>query len=372
MSTLYTHLTKHGYQTLMKKGLVPAIKFYQVLDNSHNYTVTANENLVLPATGSHTQITTSQCAFADYNGVFLNEPSQQEIKNETSKVQLNFVNQDCDYTYTQPNVSLNINLHSWIYQLQNLSYSFNMPGLSKDLWDFVTATVQTLNLTTKSYDNTFYTADLGISWVPKTEVDKNNMVLISPTYVNLEGSRRTLIDRRGSVRNGSPFFLSFSTYSVNGTPIHNTAAKIHLVTSKFGYWVNKSNFLSASEVENTDLNSYSSVYPAAMVGNSIYYLPTNKVFPTEEGFVGYALNMVKTDNSGETLITGLINQIILFTKTYFKQNNSGIYTMQINLNALVTNKNINFITEKIGGNATITFRFDPNNINNLEDIITLN
>jgi hypothetical protein len=371
-NTFSTHLTTQGYRTLMTKGLVNEIKLYQLLDNTHNYEVTANENLVLPATGNRVEITTSKTSFADYNGVIVNKPTSAEIKTLTSKTQLNFINRECDYTFNQPNISLNINLHSWIYELQNLTYNFDMPGLSKDLWDFMQATVQTLNVTTKNYDNVMYTSNLGVTWVPKTEVDANNIKLLSPTYVQTQGSSRTLIDGRDSVRNASPFFLSLSTYNVNGQPINNTAGKLHLVTNEFGYWVNNSTFVTTSALEQSDLNLYKTVYPAAKVGRNIYYLKTPLPYPTNAGFVGYAMNMVNVNGSNQTLITGLIDQIILFTKTYFKPDDAGVYTMVINLNSIATNSEINSITQKTGGDVSLIFRYDPNNINSNENIIQLN
>jgi hypothetical protein len=371
-NTFSTHLTTQGYRTLMTKGLTNEIKLYQLLDNSHNYEVTATENLVLPATGNRGELTTSKTSFADYQGILVNKPSTEEIKTLTGKVQLNFINRECDYTFDQPNISLNINLHSWIYELQNLTYSFDMPGLSKDLWDFMQATIQTLNVTTKTYENVMYNSNLGVTWVPKTDVDINNIKLLSPTYIHSEGSSRKLIDGRDSIRNASPMFLSLSTYNVNGQAINNTAGKIHLVTNEFGYWVNNNTFVNTSALEQTDLNLYKTVYPAAKVGRNIYYLPTQLAYPTNAGFVGYAMRMVNVDGSNQTLISGLIDQIILFTKTYFKPDDAGVYTMVINLSAIVTGNEVNSFTQKTGGEASLIFRYDPNNVNSNESIIQLN
>ena len=43
MATLQTTLTPIGYKTLMTKGLVSEITYYNVNDNYHNYVVSANE-----------------------------------------------------------------------------------------------------------------------------------------------------------------------------------------------------------------------------------------------------------------------------------------------------------------------------------------
>lgn len=368
MAKLTTALTPHGYKTLMKEGLVNKIMYYNMNDNYHNYMVTATESLVPEITGSHSQITNSECAFAGYGGLFPTTPSTTEIENITSRVKIDLIKEECSYQFDKTNLNMTVNINPWLNQLSTLTYSSNMQGLTLNLWDYIMVTKQTLNLTTKSYENVKYITDLNVSWMPKSSSDLKNLQLISPIYVKTEGNVRSLIDD-SSIRNGSPFFMSFSTYTVNGTAKNNMAGRFSLVTNEFGYWVNNSTFLSVTNLETSSLESYKTVYPAAKVGTSVYYLPKSIPYPTKNGFVGYAINMVNTDGSGKTLMTALIEQATLFMKTYGTYNSiDGTYSLPINLSTIVTNQDINYIPTKFGGNVTINFVYNPADITS--DIIT--
>ena len=386
MANLETALTPFGYKTLISKGLEKEIIYYNINDNYHNYVVSAKENLVPAVVGSHNTITMSHCAFADYDGVFPTKPDPTEIENVISRVQYSFVNEECSYgDFNQPNLNINVNINSWLYELSNLTYNFNMQGLTIDLWDYVTATIQTLNLSTKNYDNVKYLTNLGLNWVPKTNstagkmtikeqgipktksmmgFDLNNLLKISPKYVNFkEGSKREMVDN-SSIRFGSPFFLSFSTYSVGGTPINNTAGRFSLVPNEFGYWVDGTTFLNTATVESSDLTAYKTIQPAAIVGNNTYYLNEIGAYPTKAGFVGYATKMINTNGNGDTLLTGLINQAKLFMKTYAIYDSvNDIYTLPINMSTIATNSEINYITNKVGGNVKLNFIYNPNDNN---------
>lgn len=371
MATLQTTLTPIGYKTLMTKGLVSEISYYNFNDNYHNYVVTANEGLVPGVVGSHSQITMSQCAFAEYNGVFAQTPTTTEIQNQISRVQFAFVNEDCSYgNFNQPNINMNININSWLNQLSTLTYSLGMEGLGLDLWDYMTATIQTLNLSTKTYDDTKYLTNLRINWIPKTNYDLNNLLTLSPRYVKITAGVKEMVDNT-SVRNGSPFLLSFSTYNVNGTPVNGTAGRFSLMPNQFGYWVNGTTFLTTTQVEQSTTDSYTTIYPAAKVGNSTFYLNGSTEYPTTAGFVGYALKMINVDGSGETLLTCLTNSAILFMKTYgIYDSTNGTYSLPINMNTFITNKqqtstqqiDLNSISEKNGGSVRLNFVYNPSDI----------
>ena len=364
MATLTTTLTPEGYKTLLSSGLENNIVYYKIDDNFHNYLVSAPEILVPNINGSHSQITTSQCAFANYTGVFATKPTQQEVQNVISKVQYSFVNEDCAYgNFNQPNITLNINIFSWLQQLSTATYSFNMnQSLVLDLWDYVTATIQTLNLTTKNYDSTDYLTNLTLNYKPKTDFDKLNFGKVSPRVVTIEeGNVKRMVDN-STVRNGSPFLISFSSYSIYGMTVNGAAGRFSLVPNRWGYWVNDSTFISVSELEDSDLAGYTSIYPSAIVGNYTYYLPTNTVYPTESGLIGYALNMVNVDGSGQKMLTGLINQATLFMKTYGIYNSTNnTYVLPINLEVMPIDSRINNITNKYGGNVTLNIIYDINN-----------
>jgi hypothetical protein len=124
--------------------------------------------------------------------------------------------------------------------------------------------------------------------------------------------------------------LNFSTSEINGMAVNGTGVDISFLP-QFGYWINGNTFLDNKTVEESDLNSYKSIIPASKVGNNIYTLNTTTPYPTNERLIGYALNMTNVNDSGETLITALVNAGKLFFKTYGKVDGS-VYSMPITLN----------------------------------------
>jgi len=363
-ATLQTALTPLGWQTLIRSGLEDEIVFYKIDDYTHNYLVTEGEVIVPPVVGSHSVITTSECAFANYSGVYATKPVREEVKNVLSKVQYSFINEDCSYgDFDVPNLTLNIYVDRWLQQLASATYSFNMTeSLSTDLWDYVTATVKTLNLTTKTYTDVSYITNMGINYRFKTDFDRQNFEKLSPVVVTIEqGNQKKVVDK-SNIKFGSPFGVLFSTYPVNGFNTVGTAGRFIMKPNKFGYWVNKSSFLTTTEVETSDLSRFTTVNPAAIVGSNIYYLPSNTTYQTKNGLIGYAMHMVNVNGNGETMLTGLINQAKLFFKYYgiFDSLNN-YYTLPINMEVMGTNQEINYITNKIGGNIKLNFIYNPNN-----------
>ena len=360
MTTITTTLTPVGYKKLIADGLVNSIKFYNFMDNTHNYTDTATESLINPVIGSHYQITTSKPNFSDYRGVFNTTPTTKEVQSVTSQVKLTFTNSDCTDSFEESYLTLNINMSRWFNALTNLTtYSTNMsPGLSLDLINYVTAYIQTLNISTQSYDTSKILNDLFLSWKPATTSDSDRLDKLSPVYVTLIGNKqRQLVDNSG-IRFGSPFMLNFSTSEINGMAVNGTGVNISFLP-QFGYWINGNTFLDNKTVEESDLNNYKSIIPASKVGNNVYTLNTTTPYPTNQGLIGYALNMTNVNDSGETLITALVNAGKLFFKTYGKVDGS-VYSMPITLNVSASNQDLNSITKIIGGEVTLNFFYDEN------------
>ena len=360
MATITTTITPNGYKKLIADGLVNSIKFYNFIDNTHNYTDTATENLINPVIGSHYQITTSKPNFSDYRGVFNTTPTSKEVQSVTSQVKLTFTNSDCTDSFEESYLTLNVNMSRWFNALSNITtYSTNMsPGLSLSLVTYITAYLQTLNISTQSYDTSKIINDLFLSWKPSTVSDSDRLEKLSPVYVTLTGNKqRQLIDNSG-IRFGSPFILNFSTNEVNGLAVNGTGVDISFLP-QFAYWVNGNTFLDVKTVEESDLNTYTSIVPAAKVGNSIYTLNTTTPYPTNQGLIGYAFNMTNVDNSGETLLTALVNAGKLFFKTYGVKNGS-TYSMPITFKVSAANMDLNSITKIIGGEVTFNFFYDEN------------
>jgi len=196
-------------------------------------------------------VPTSKPNFSDYRGVFNTTPTTKEVQSVTSQVKLTFTNSDCTDSFEESYLTLNINMSRWFNALTNLTtYSTNMsPGLSLGLINYVTAYIQTLNISTQSYDTSKILNDLFLSWKPATTSDSDRLDKLSPVYVTLTGNKqRQLVDNSG-IRFGSPFMLNFSTSEINGMAVNGTGVDISFLP-QFGYWVNGNTFLDNKGVEN--------------------------------------------------------------------------------------------------------------------------
>jgi hypothetical protein len=369
MPNVKTTLTRNGYTTLINKGLIDSITYFNISDKTHLYDVTASEMFVPDVTGTHDTITNGKCAFAKDEGIFTNKPTPQEIQNAISQVQISFVNENCAYgNFNKSNLNVDINVNSWIANLPTTySYDTSNPTLTLDLFDYIQAIVQKLNLSTKSYDSVKYLTNLGISWSPNTETDLRNLLLVSPRYVSVNTDGTRVMTDNSNISNASPFFLSWSTYSVNGTSVPATAGRLSIVPNEMGYYVTYASggngvFLKTSQVETVDSNTFTSILPAAIVGNRTFVLTNNVEYPTETGFWGYALNMYNVNNDGTTLMTALKEQVILFMKTYGTPDSASpsntTYRIPITLNCITTNPEINFLSTKFGDQLKINLIYD--------------
>lgn len=363
-----TTITPTGYRTLLEGGLVNNITYCRLLDNSHIYSVTSPEIFIPKVTGSHSNITSASCGLANSGPVFTTKAVPTEIQNLTSQVQINLVNEECSYgDFNVSNLNLNINLHPWFEQLKAATYSYGMSeSLSLDLWDYVQATIQTLNLSTKTYQNVESLTNLNLSYMFKTDVDKINFSKISPLWVQIEDTQRRVYDNTG-VQYGSPFILTFSSYSIMNNYVTGAAGRFSIhPNGGWGYWVKSSDgtagqFLPTSIVENQDLANYSEIYPAAIVNNSTYYLADNTPYDTKNPTIGYALKMINTNGSGESMLTALVNNGVLFCKKYFNYDSvNNRYTLPINLQVNPASPKTNFITKKRGGIISLNFIYDTN------------
>jgi len=362
-----TTITERGYETLLKGGFVDNIKLCRLLDNSHIYSVTAPQNLIPKITGTHTNITTASCGYANSGPVFTTKAVPSEIQNLTSQVQINLVNEECLYgDFNVSNLNLNINLSPWFEQLKAATYSYGMSeSLSLNLWDFIEVTIQTLNLSTKTYENVETLTNLNLSYMFKTDVDKVNFTKFSPLWVQINGTQRSVYDNTG-VMYGSPFMLLFSSYPVANNYVVGASGNLTMhPNGGWGYWVvsptGAGQFLPTSTVENQDLANYSEIYPAAIVNNETYYLTDNVSYETKNPTIGYALKMTNVRGNGETMLTGLVNNAILFCKKHFNYDSvNNRYTLPINLQVNPTNQKINYITKKFGGSISLNFIYDTN------------
>jgi len=363
-----TSLTPKGYERLAKSGLIDTVKYYSFGDQNKIYSVTAENTIIPTITGEHKQITNATCGQADYNGMFANPPVESEIIDARSRVEVNYNRIDCDNEFVTPNLNLRVNINTWLNSLLSASYSFNMSEtLTQVLWDYVSANIQTLDLTTKNYRTTKTVTNTKFSYVPETDVDMIYYKLFSPKYVSVvNGQERHLINNTGS-RWQSPFIFTLSTDNVNGDFVNGTSGLLSLVPGNWGYWANN-NFVSVETVENGDTNIWETIYPAVQIGSSYYYLTNNTVWNTPQGLIGYLLNTTKTDGSGESAITALVTQAILF----FKSNGNlsdGKYIIPINFITNVISKELNNINEIIGNKVSIEFSYDPNDTTS--DIVQL-
>lgn len=361
MAEIFTSLTPLGYTELAKVGLINSIKYYSFGDQNEIYSVVAKNDIIPAITGEHTQITLADCGKADYDGIFPNQPVESEIVDTRSRVEINYNRIDCDNEFTVPNLRVQVNINSWLNQLLSANYSFNMSeSLTQVLWDYVSANIQTLDLTTKNYKTTNIVTNTKFSYVPETDVDASYYAKLSPKYVEIfNGKEKKLVNHTG-LRYTSPFIFTLTTNVVNGDVINGTSGLFSLVPGNWGYWANGS-FVSVETVENSDTNIWETIYPAVQIGSKYYYLTNNTVWNTTNGLIGYLLNMTNTDGSGESAIQALVTQAILFFKTNGKLSNNK-YEIPINFITNVVSKEINNIEEVIGNRVSVNFSYDPNDI----------
>lgn len=364
MATLDTVLTEHGYKTLNSSGLVNNIFYYDIKDNNYNYGIEATASVLPNVTGSHVQITSYKCAIAGYNGVFSKEPTQLEINNEISRTQINFINEECldGNNFDLPNITVDVNLNPWFYGTNGLStasYSTGMQSLIIDICDYVKAGIQKLDLTTKNYTVSKYVTDLGISWFTDSETDLKNLMMVSPKYVNRNGNVKTMTNNTNNYRFPSPFQIFHSSYSPYGSIIQNTGIRIGLLPDEVGYRVNGDSFLNCRIVEEVEdpASTYTEILPAFKVNNTLYVLNSSTPYPTNVGLTGFASKAVNSE--GQNLINGLIDKAILFMKANGKENN-GVFTIPINMHVIISNPDINFISNKFGGKLRINLIYNPN------------
>jgi hypothetical protein len=369
MAEIFTSLTPKGYEELAKIGLINSVKYYSFGDQNEIYSVTAENNIIPTITGEHTQVTLANCGKADYNGIYPNQPVESEIIDTRSRVEIKYNRIDCDNEYVVPNLRVQVNINSWLNSLLSASYSFNMTDrLTQTIWDYVSASIQTLDLTTKNYKTVNLLTNTKFSYVPETDVDYYNYTLLSPKYVEVvNGKEKTLVNNTKGGRYLSPLVYTLSTTNVNGDFVNGTSGKLSLVPGNWGYWAN-GNFVSVETVENGDTNLWETIYPAVQIGTSYYYLPNNNVWNTTNGLIGYLLNMINVNGDGGTALNGLITQAILFFKTNGKLSD-GKYTIPINFITNVVSKELNNITDVIGNRVSVSFVYDPNDITS--DIVQL-
>ena len=357
-----TSLTKRGYQALNEKGLVDTIKFYSLGDSNQIYTVNAVNNVIPKITGDHTQITSiPSCGKAQYDGIFANTPTTAEIVDARSRAIVEFNRIDCTNEFVTQSLNLRVNLNSWFNQLNSATYSFNMvESLNQTLWDYISVTIQTLDLSIKDYTSVNQFTNTKFSYVPASVVDFNNYQLFSPKFVVSNGKEKRMVNKTGN-RFPSPFLYHLSTNNVQGDVVNATNGSVSLVPGNWGYWAN-GNFVSIETLETSDSNNWDTIYPAVQINNAYYYLPINNVWNTTNGLIGYMLNMVNVDGSGETALTALINSGILFMKSSGTLNAQGAYEIPITFNVNVASNLINNISNVIGNTVTVNFSYDPNNI----------
>jgi hypothetical protein len=233
-------------------------------------------------------------------------------------------------------------------------------SLNQTLWDYISVTIQTLDLSIKDYTSVNQFTNTKFSYVPASVVDFNNYQLFSPKFVVSNGKEKRMVNKTGT-RFQSPFIFSLSTNNVQGDVVNATNGSVSLVPGNWGYWAN-GNFVSIETLETSDSNNWDTIYPAVQINNAYYYLPINNVWNTTNGLIGYMLNMVNVDGSGETALTALINSGILFMKSSGTLNAQGAYEIPITFNVNVASNLINNISNVIGNTVTVNFSYDPNNI----------
>lgn len=364
-ATINTAFTLKGLDIVSKYGVLNSIQYWAPSDNSHLYNVTASENII-PLINGTRPITTAFCGQGNYNGMF-NSLTPQEVVNLTSRTLISFIKTNCadEFSVSSPHFVVNIN--SWIHELSNLVYSFDMDGLTKPIWNYLSGTVQKRNLTTSDFKSVTNITDFEkISYKFNTEEDFLNYQLISPLYVESNGGVSKVVDNSSNNQYPSPLLLSFTTAAINGSNfVNGTSGLLTLRPNGWFYWTDKG-IQDIITVENNP-GGYTWIYPATLIGSKYYYLPDNELFSAKSDYIGYLMKMVDTVDGTTTAIQGLINQLILFFKTKAQLQSDGTYRLRISMTAEITDTRIN--GSKINGNNLI-IDFIYNETDNTSPIIT--
>lgn len=353
MAQLSLSFTKAGWETLALKGLTNSIKYYSFSDGDNVYGVTATNNLLPNTTGSHVQITDSYCAKAEYNGMFPNKPLESEISNTRTRLSVFFNNVDCSTEFTKSNLSLRVNITEWLSELESAVWSYNMSeSLTQKLWSYISAKVENLDLTINDYTPVNTVTNFKLTYSPSTPEDYKKYQLLSPKYVKTNTDGTKMLVNVGTERYSSPFVLSFSNENITGDFIFGTSGLLSLRADTWGYW-DGTNFRSLKEVEDSDASLYENIFPAVMIGNEYYYLPTTTDYGTNKGLIGYMMNMVNTKDSNKTALKALIERAVLFFKTNGTLTPDGRYVINMNFNVIPVNQTTNNITKVVGNNLNL-------------------
>ena len=358
--TIDLSFTPEGWQTLINKGFVPTLKYYSFGDNPNLYNISATNNILPRKTGSHVQITGGYCAKAQYDGILPNPPAPSEILDAKSRLFVYFNSVDCANEFTQPNLSLRINVNSWLQELNSATYSYNMSeSLNQKLWSFISVALQRLDWTSKDYVTVNTFTNLGLTYVPVTEQDSINYNLISPKAVRVDSDGTRRLTNVAGQKYSSPHLFTLDTNNINGDFIYGTSGVFSLVPDTWGYWVNGNNFLSIEDVENADTSLFDSIFPAVQIGNKYYYLPNNTNWNTTNGLIGYMLQMVSVTNNSQTALQALIENSRLFFKANGKMNSLGSYVIPVSFKVMPTNTQINNVNTIVGNIVNIEFSYNP-------------
>ena len=359
--TIDLSFTPDGWQTLINKGFVPTLKYYSFGDNPNLYNISATNNILPKKTGTHVQLTGAYCAKAQYDGILPNPPAPSEISDAKSRLFVYFNSIDCTNEFTQSNLSLRVNINTWLNELNSATYSYNMSeSLSQKLWSFISVGLQNLDWTIKDYVTVNTFTNVGLTYIPVTKQDSVNYNLISPKAVRVGSDGTRKLTNVAGQKYSSPFVFSLNTGNINGDFIYGTSGVLSLLPDTWGYWVNGNNFVSIEEVEDADNSLFDSIFPAVQIGNKYYYLPNNTSLNTTNGLVGYTLQMVNVTNNSQTALQALIENSKLFFKANGKVNSTGSYVIPVSFKVTPTNSQINNVSTIVGNIVNLEFSYDPN------------
>lgn len=365
MADMTMALTRKGWETLIRHGLNPdTLKYYSLSDQKNLYNITATNDIIPNITGSHFQITNTFCGYAKYRGMYPTKPNHTETINDISRLIYFFNKTDCDDQFSQPNLVLRVNINDWLESFSGISYSYNMTEtLSQILWNYVSVTIQKLDLPTNNYVDVNSLTNINLSYTPNTESDYINYIKLNPKLVRVNDNNTKKLTYTPT-KFASPFLFPLTTENINGTYVPGTQGSINLVPDRWGYLigeVGQGNFQSIANVENNvDPNSnFSSITPAVQIGNSYYYATSNTSWNTQNGLIGWMHKMVHYLDPNKTALDALIQQAILFFQSEGQLIN-GSYIIPITFNVMATEPSINNINNIVGNKVTIEFSYTPN------------
>jgi hypothetical protein len=382
-------LTTHGIKTVYQSGVGNAFRNFSVTDDQKRYDINVEPELKQLG-GFRTLVTVAaNCETAKTKPISKDKPTDEELKQETLKLEWQFGRLDCGGTsYEGNNPIITVNLKTWFNYLTDKITNYNYENkLMLTLTDSVKANIKELNASNYLYETKNTIDDLNINYAFDTNKSKDNYVSINPYLMTINSGVKTLVNNTTD-RFWSPMVFVADSQE-NGIGKGNDW-KLSMSVLSWGYvgklnsdlttTFRKSDFISIDTLESMserEINeTYRAIYPACITDNTD---KTSSVFVLQDtsGTYSRGIDMLPTythrffNSDGLSLMAKLIQISENYIQTHFTESTTtpGLFEQQIDFK--VSNRIVdgNTYTDKTtnGGNVQIKLQWDSSETNDVYD-----